>query len=163
MEKELKRHYTLIVSFLAVALLLAAGFLLLRPTSYELPFAEANVESISFYYSNEGLKKVITTESDIASVCAALNTLSLRGPYHRVPDGGLGFTLVFYLEDGSDWKCTYGQDVSGRGEYTDGDIKRKVENLDLVKLWHQLPQDASRAVVTDEIADPPSLYSDQKK
>lgn len=113
---------------------------------YSTPIHETKIDSVTIYYYNENIAKKITSETDISVVVDALNGLSLgetyeidENLYDMLEIGGLSFCFIFYLEDGTEWICTYYQTNSdGEGRFADGQIRRKVSNLKVLELWQSL-------------------------
>jgi len=117
-------------------------FGIFHPFSYEVPFAESDVSSVTVYYTYDLMQKKTTdTQSEISLLYTALGDMSLRNSYKQTPDGGQSFILAFRLHDGSDWICTYFQTADdGRGYFADKNEQRKAANLNLKQLWNQISQ-----------------------
>lgn len=146
MKKQIIRRY---LAFLfAVVLLIAGGLAIFRPFSYEVPFAQSDVKSVSFYWDYDKMqKKVVHTQEEIALLYTSLSEISLRGPYKRLPAGGQSFYLAFHLEDGTDWICTFCQAGHyGQGYFADNNRQMKIANFNLEQLWDQIEQPASSTV-----------------
>ena len=136
---------------LLILLLLAAGWLLLRPSSYELPFAESDVASVTFCWDHDEMKRKETADpTDISLIYTALCELSLRGRSKEIVYGGQSFVLVFHLKDGTDWACDFFQTSAEKGFLTDENGRWAVRYLDLKQLWPQLRSQAVPAT-RDEI------------
>ena len=137
----------LLVVFLAV--ITAIG-----DVDYEIPVSPSTISSISFYYENLGKKKIIDSTSDISLVFDSLNNTGFHKKYDRFPTGGQTFFLVFHLDTGDDWTCTYYQTNFDCGFFADENIKVSVSNLDLKALWHQLSCLEYSAFASHEISPP---------
>lgn len=107
-------------------------------SSYNTPISENDVSSISLYYDNLGQKKLITSSADISLVFTSLDNAISHGKYNRFPTGGQLFFLVFHLQDGTNWICTFYQTNGDNGYFADGTTRTKLSNLDMKALWHVL-------------------------
>lgn len=134
-----------ILLIVGVVLATAIGFGIFHPFSYDVPFAESDVSSVTVYYTYDLMqKKTADMQSEISLLYTSLGDISPRGSYKQTPDGGQSFILVFHLNDGSDWICTYFQTADdGRGYFADKNEQLKVVNLNLKQLWNQIRQQST--------------------
>ncbi len=131
----MKRHF--IFAIVVILILIVVLFVL---NDYKLDIAESKVVNISFYDESRISKKVITNSGDISVIVEAVNSLHNWGKcdIDDVPDGGIGYYLVFFLEN--DTKIIrYNQtDHDGHGFLRDGNVKIKVSGLNLEDVWNSL-------------------------
>lgn len=132
---------------------------------YSIPINEMDIDSVTIYYMNENVSKNIESETDIIAIVDMLNSFSLveiyqidEKLYHEHEAGALGFGLIFYLKDGTEWICAYYQtSSSGDGRFADGDFLGKVSNLNILELWNALSYTENRDFPSEEYMFP-SVY-----
>ena len=140
-----KRWYVVLILLCAAVL---AGFWLFKPWGYTLPFAQDEIDSISFYHSASdwSLKKSVTEAEDIARIVKELEAMRSAGSYHTRPmAAGCGrFDMVFHLKDGTCFVCSIADD-SGGYYFSDGTKKTRVYGTFLTTLWETLdyPEEVS--------------------
>lgn len=130
---------------------------------YSIPINEMDIESVTIYYANENVAKNINSKTDVLVVADMLNGLSLGEAYEideklhgEIEAGGLGFGLVFHLEDGTEWICAYYQtSFNGEGRFADGEVLSKVSNLNVFELWQSLSYPENKDFPSEEFLFPP--------
>lgn len=117
---------------------IAAVVLLIILTDYDLPVNAANVEAVTVYRGEAETmaKKYITDEEDIALIIKKLDSMWNLGGYKikEMPAGGNATHFVFQMKDGSQFACTFGEDLY----YTDGTTRMRTFCGFLQKLWENL-------------------------
>lgn len=121
-----------------VICVIALGVLLFCLTDYDLPIAAENVGAITVYRGEAETmaKKYVTNEEDIALIVKKLDSMTNLGGYRikELPVGGNATHFVFQMKDGSQFACTFGEDLY----YTDGTTKMRTFCGFLQKLWTDL-------------------------
>ncbi len=121
-----------------VICVIALGVLLFCLTDYDLPIAAENVGAITVYRGEAETmaKKYVTNEEDIALIVKKLDSMTNLGGYRikEMPVGGNATHFVFQMKDGSQFACTFGEDLY----YTDGTTKMRTFCGFLQKIWTDL-------------------------
>ena len=115
---------------------LCVGIVLL--INYDLPVDAESVEAVTVYRGAAETmeKKYITDEEDIALIIKKLDSMLNLGGYKikGMPIGGYATHFIFQMKDGSQFVCTFGEDLY----YTDGTTKMRTFCGFLQKLWTDL-------------------------
>lgn len=135
---------------IVLAIVLLYFIMQLAIPNYSLDIAEADVTSVSLYYTNSGEKKEITGSDDIQTLMKEINNQNDLGNYKdQHIDGSQGFTIVFHLTDGSDFICTYADHSGGSGAFSDGTINRRVSGLNMYEFWYELDYETQKEVYVE--------------
>jgi hypothetical protein len=126
------------VRFFAPVILIALCVGLPLLVNYDLPVEAEAVEAVTIYRGEAETmeKKYITNADDIALIVKKLDSMRNLGWYKvkELPVGGNATHFVFQMKDGSQFACTFGEDLY----YTDGTTKMRTFCGFLQKLWADL-------------------------
>lgn len=157
----MKKKITIIAIILLVVIVI--GYLCLRPPkeTLQIPISVDHIQSISLYYTNEGSKKVIDTQTDIEAILQGVQNARIWGTYipGRVPAGVQSFTVRFDLDDGTHFSFAYSQSSkAGSGYYSDGTNYYRLVSLDLYTVWESLAFPAVCMNAQEELAGIPTPF-----